>query len=80
MKRPADVVESLFGQLESVEHALAECEVLISTMDPQPNSMYAELHNAADVLRAEARSLADRIGQVVQSSSAAALFPIDILV
>jgi hypothetical protein len=80
-RRPADVVQSLFGQLESVENALGECRGLLNSVLPdQQTSEFADLRGAAEVLEAEARDLVNRIEVHVRSASAAAVFGIDVLV
>jgi hypothetical protein len=80
--RPAaEVVQSLFGQLESVEQALGQYRELVASTHSGGGraSEFAELETAASALEAVARDIVRQIEAHVEASSAAGLFGIDVL-
>jgi hypothetical protein len=75
-KPPAERVESLFGQLEALEHAMAKAEqaLLEGLDDPYSVSALAELREQHDALGQAANDIEREIRDYVQNSSALAVF------
>lgn len=85
-KHPAEKVQSLFGQLEQIEAALAaNREALMAVVDDMNAvSVLGELETARAELQAAADDIVRKIAVQVESSSAAAVFagqpvPVDVI-